>query len=787
MKKKQLAPLVIPAILWAVGIIIGKYCHVPVPVAIWGFILVFLLCFIKKLRLYSLLISIVFLAIIRLNYQINSPPNHISSIIKNYPQIIQPVKGKIVSEVIKKKHSYSFTLELIEIDQRAVYGRIKFYAAKDSLHYGDIIETIAEIGAIPKSSNPVTFNYEEYLAAKGLFAQGYAKSMVTVLENKKEPLKRVSIEIRKFIRDRINKRFEKFAGFIKAIIIADKSELDEKRNILNKAGLSHLLAVSGLHVGILSLIFFALLNIFIPHRNISRVILMLLLVIYGEICLWSPSVSRAVLMINLYLLSCMIQRKTIPNNILAASFIIITTINPLQLFSIGLQMSFVAVIVLLNILPGIRLLKLKRDELELLSNTKKILNGILTLMFSSLILSTFLAPLTMLHFNQLNFNGILGNLVGIPIISFILPLALLIVFIPELSFILQIYQFSFQAIMKIFDAWSHFSSSLPLHFGFLSINIYQFIALYIILIFTILFIRNSGKKCFWHLSIIVLLSVFVLSMGTGNKRQLKITFFDCGLGDLFLIETPDDETILIDTGPLQTTSKSFGKCALPYFKNKGIQKLDWLIITHAHNDHYGGMETVLEELHVQNLVVTDEFQTRHIWEKILPEIESEGCKIITVSDTMHLPVSGINCRILHPDKEYSDVNINNLSIAVRIDLEDFSVLFTGDLEKEAESYLLEKYMQFLDCDILKVGHHGSKTSSSPTFLKVVSPDYAFIPTSLKNRFHFPHELTLQKYEYLEENLFIAGKDGALQIITDGKSAHFKTYLSGKEFSDFDLK
>jgi competence protein ComEC len=154
---------------------------------------------------------------------------------------------------------------------------------------------------------------------------------------------------------------------------------------------------------------------------------------------------------------------------------------------------------------------------------------------------------------------------------------------------------------------------------------------------------------------------------------------------------------------------------------------------------------------------------------------------------MHLQVSGINCQILHPDKEYSDVNINNLSITVRIDMDEFSVLFTSDLEKEAELYLLKKYIQFLDCDILKVGHHGSKTSSITAFIKTVSPDYAFIPTSLKNRFHFPHELTLKKYEYLGENLFIAGKDGALQIITDGKSAHFKTYLSDKEFSDFDLK
>ena len=128
-----------------------------------------------------------------------------------------------------------------------------------------------------------------------------------------------------------------------------------------------------------------------------------------------------------------------------------------------------------------------------------------------------------------------------------------------------------------------------------------------------------------------------------------------------------------------------------------------------------------------------------------------------------------------------------MSIVTRIDYKDFSVIFNGDLEDEGEHYLLENYYEFLDCDVTKVGHHGSKTSSIPEYIEAVSPDYAFISTSLKNRFDFPHETTLEKYSYLGENLFIAGKDGALQIETNGITAELKTFLTNKIIVENKLK
>ena len=125
------------------------------------------------------------------------------------------------------------------------------------------------------------------------------------------------------------------------------------------------------------------------------------------------------------------------------------------------------------------------------------------------------------------------------------------------------------------------------------------------------------------------------------------------------------------------------------------------------------------------------------------------------------------------------------SIVLRVNFGDVSFLFTGDASESIEDDIVDDWDA--DVDILKVGHHGSSTSSSTEFIDIISPDYAFIPTSIKNRFNFPHMQTIDRFQFLENHLFIAGKDGALQITTDGKSAYLKTFLSNQEIIDNDLK
>lgn len=783
MQKNQ--TLIIPAILWILGIIIARQTVLPILFLMVVIPILLFLSFNKKLRFICFCLVVVFLGILRYDIKSEFTQNNIRTILETHSTITQPIQGRIISEVKSKDGNYSFILELHQIKESEVTGKIKFYTRTKNLYYGDIISVVATIKELPGSTNPASFDYKEFLDAKMIFGSGYSISPISKIGYRTNIFNNTVIIIRKYLRNRINDRFGEHAGFVKAIVIAEKDEIDAKRNIMCRAGLSHLLAVSGLHVGLLSLVILSVLNVFIPKRNISRIIIMCLLIIYTAICLWAPSVTRAAIMIILFFLAKILQRKPVANNILFASLLIITAINPNQLFLVGFQMSYIAVFVLLNILPKFQFIKLKKEELEYLSKGKLILNGILILICTSFILNIFLAPLTAYNFHQFGFNGIAGNFLGIPLIGMILPLSLIVILLPGIY--ISVFQNSFQFIMLIFEKWTSFSAGLPLHFDFIFISIIHLILLYFILTALVFLFKSSRKqrKCLL-ISIIFLSGIFIL-LGRENSNKLTITFFDCGLGDLALIQTAQKETILIDTGPPEKGMNSFTRSALPYLQKNGISSIDYVLITHAHNDHYGGVFSVFENLDAKNLIVTDEFQNRKIWNSIAGEVEIERCSVFTVLDTTHINFNEINFKIIHPDRYYESGNINNLSIVVRLDYGDLSVLFTGDLEREGEDYLINNYPEFLDCDVLKVGHHGSKTASSPAFIKVVDPQYAIISTAKKNRFNFPHKITLERFEFLGPNLMITGYDGACQIVSDGNSAQITTVVSEKNIIDNELK
>ncbi|MCD4820064.1 MAG: DNA internalization-related competence protein ComEC/Rec2 [Candidatus Cloacimonetes bacterium] len=757
---------------WIVGILLASVLSIPFWIVIFTIVALITLSFVKNIRNIVIILSFFFLAFFRVNVSQFVQTNHIKNLLTVKTDIQQPIKGRIVSEVnFNGKRNFA-ELELIEIKGLPVQGKISF-SFDDNLQYGDIIETIAFLQKYNNSSNPFSFDYAEFLEFKKIYGKGYPKTEIKIIESERSLLKIGVINVRSWLRNRINERFGEYSGFIRAILIGEKQDLSDWKQKLNQAGLSHILAVSGLHVGILSLVFFLILKIIFRNRYLSRILLILILLFYAAICGWTPSVTRAVIMISLYLISKMIQRKPNSNSILATSLFIITIFDPKQLFSIGLQLSFTAVFILLNILPQIRYIKLKRDEIILLSFGKKILNGILTLMFSSAIISICLAPVTMYYFHQFNLNGILANLIAIPLISLILPLSIVIIILP--SFVAVYYIFSFKIVMQFFNFWSNLSASLPLHFDFLRFNSWQFfISLILLISFPI--IKNFKKR---KLTLTLYTLFFVniaFSFINLEKDVFKITFFDCDVGDMFLIEADNSQKMLIDTGPPEFSKKHFKYSALGYFQKKGISEIDYIIITHAHNDHYGGLEYILINMKVKNLVMTDDFQKRGIW-NYLKKFVTKDTNIITVNDVMNISTKDYQCQIIHPDKNYFHGNINNMSIVIHLDFDELQVLFTGDIEEEGEEYLLHNYCMELDADILKIGHHGSKTSSTSEFIEKVSPDYAFIPTSMKNKFAFPHKITLQKYDFLGKNLFIAGIDGALQVSSDGKSAVFKTFKS----------
>ncbi|MFO7895931.1 MAG: DNA internalization-related competence protein ComEC/Rec2 [Candidatus Cloacimonadales bacterium] len=773
--QKNIAPLLWPTLFWILGIIVAKYLQ-PQPLIIIFATFLSLVAALLLAAYRPALILLLFFLCSMLNYHLKTalPSNHLYFILENQAQITQPLTGKIVSEVKQKDDKYFADIALLSIARQAVSGKFRLYTKQDSLRYGDTISLVVNLTEISEVSNPGGFDLQEYFQTKEIYAFGFAKTAADILSHKPAFITNQVIKARQFIRQRIEERFAKYGGFIKAIVIADRSDLDAERSLLSNAGLSHLLAVSGLHVAIIALILYSLLNTLLPNRLLSRLVTIGILLFYAAICDFSPSVSRAVIMISIFLTAKILCRKTDIINTLALSLLLITALKPAQLFSIGLQMSFVAVATLVLFIPKLKLIPY-RPKLPLINKLIALSNGIILIMISSFVLSLFLAPLTIFNFYQFNLNGIIANIVGIPIISVILSLSLIVIFLPELGGILQLYQLSLDFVLKIFYGWSEFAAQLPLNWRFVSINLLQCILLYLVLV---MIFHPKNKLWLRACSLLFLVIIFSCNLG---EEALEITFFDCGLGDLFLIKSPAGVNIMIDTGPSESSGAHFKNSVLPYLRQQGIASLDYLIVTHAHNDHYGGLKSVLEELQVQRLLVTDEFMARNIWRFFEPTIAQRAVEVVAITDTISFHFADFSLQILHPDKDFSDPNKNNLSIVARAVIDSLTVLFPGDLEAEGEHYLLEKYPQFLSADILKIGHHGSKTASSSEMLKIVKPQFGIIPTAVQNRFDFPHEVTLERLAFLEDKLFITGKDGAITLQYRDQKAYISTYKTQKEF------
>ena len=246
--------------------------------------------------------------------------------------------------------------------------------------------------------------------------------------------------------------------------------------------------------------------------------------------------------------------------------------------------------------------------------------------------------------------------------------------------------------------------------------------------------------------------------------EIAVHFIDVGQGDAELIMTSDGKTVLIDSGTPESRTVLTG-----YLKEQGVKKIDYFVLTHPHADHIGGAAAVLDAFDVVNVIMTDAPTTTSTYKKVLQKIDEKDFGVIFAEAGKEYSLGEAKITILGPVSDYSD-DLNNTSIVLRLTYGRAAFMFTGDAEKKAEQDMLTKFpASYFRADVLKLGHHGSSTSTSDGWFFAVSPEYAVISCGRNNDYGHPHREILSLLKKNGTTYFRTDTDGSIVMSSDGES------------------
>ncbi len=625
---------------------------------------------------------------------------------------------------------------------------------------------------LPKENrNPGLFNYKLYLKSKKIYTlmtvDDYSLKNIDISDIPfRYGIKEKSIEtIEGLFKPYLN---EENNSLITSIILGQSDYLDEDNvKLYRDMGLSHILAVSGLHIGIISSFLIFIISRLGIKRKSNTIITLIFIWSYGYIIGYPPSIVRASLLFSFLYLSKIIHKPFDSLNILSLAALILLFINPYSLFSIGFQLSFIASASIVVFTERIAYLfyPLEGKFIDTVSGLLAVNIGV--------------SPLQAYYFNRINLIGFLSNILIVPILSFSLIIAFIMI---GLEFVLPSLNSVFGTILN---------SSLNLQFLILRfmekspINlirifspeiitiIYIFIFFFIVLdIIDIKVFNKSIQKI-----IVVYLSFLILINLINIKENMEIHFIDVGQGDSIYIRS-GEKNILIDTG-----GSIFGnynipeKTVLPYLEKIGVRKLDAIFISHFHEDHCQGLPLFLDSFKVDHIFIS------HLpSDKYIDLLNDDRLTILRKGDSISIG-KNTNFEILWPidEMKYED-NLNNKSMVGALNYKDVKILFTGDMEGKVEESLIDEISKV---DILKVGHHGSNTSSTEKFIEKINPQVGVISLGEKNMYNHPNKEVLETFKD-KTKIYRTDKDGLVKIIISD-SYQVSTYLVDGEKVRMDLK
>lgn len=596
------------------------------------------------------------------------------------------------------------------------------------------------------------------------------------------------------------------AGSLSAMILGDKSNLDEEiKELYQENSISHLLAISGLHISLVGGAIYLFLKKLKVSFSFPLVAAGIILVLYGAFTGFSVSAARAVIMMCIFFFSFLIGKSYDLPSALSLSAIIIMFFNHRVIYQSGFQLSFLAVIGIFYIMPELMYICNVKN-----CNQKGIQKAgyfILSSVLCSLSVNIATLPVILINFYEISLIGIFLNIIVIPLMSVLVITGLFGGFIALISetvgsfilgasyYILKFYTF----LCRIGDDFVSFRLILGKPEKWQVLIYYSFLFILI----NILSLRRRADKIerlknnskfqtnhFRYILFTVASLVFSFLILIYRKEDFSINMLDIGQGDCFVVHDGCKNVYISDCG--STTVDEVGKRRLlPFLKSKGWSKVNTIFVSHMDKDHVNGVNDLLgcPEIDVERVVISVSYKSENLNCEELDKLKNltgnRKIKLLYMKKDDEIKKNGIKFTCLYPKGDEVIEDQNEASIVMRMEYKNISMLFTGDIASRTEEEVM-KYVdkKELNCDILKVCHHGSKNSSLSDFLHTVDPKLYMISCGLMNRYGHPHKDALKRMGAEGGKILRTDHMGGVEItLNEGKiSAKYNSKdLSEKEF------
>jgi competence protein ComEC len=646
-----------------------------------------------------------------------------------------------------------------------------------NLYAGDTIKISAKLFTSPGFRNFKKDSLDKYLKSQNIHKMAFTKSplLINKLESRKKihPQRLLSV-IRKKMQEKIEQHFSvsdsgttsSQGAILEALLLGERRRMDPLiTQSLQKSGLYHLFAISGAHIAIISFLLFSVLRLIRISTRLSYALVLINLILFALLVEGRPSVIRATIMASAFLLGKLFWKNVHLLNTISMSAFFILFLNPLSLFSLGFQLTFTATFSILLFFPQIikYLPKLpwRISEILCLSLTAQI--GVL--------------PLIARTFNRITFSSLFLNFAALPLVGLIMGCGFIFLPLSFFSpFLAQMLAKGINFLINILLKCSHLLDWVPsISYRIPTPHTATIFGYFLFLLFLLLPLKIKWQKLTTFFCFLAFLVILITYPFPSHSSSLKVSFIDVGQGESMLIEFPGYKKMLVDGGGFPKNSYDIGERVVsPFLWSKGIKKIDFLVLTHAHPDHLNGLKSIVNN-----------FKIGEFWEACIPSEDKNYEEFITllphsvprkrVFRGRSFQVGDIRIEAFHPPRgdPYVSTIYNNQSLVLKMTHGHISFLLTGDIEAKAEEQI-SKFSTNLQSQILKSPHHGSRSSSSTAFLQAVKPRLVVISASKGNIYGFPHKEILERYKRFGIKIYRTDNHGAVEISSDGHRISVRT-------------